>query len=232
VTVHQTLLPDLNRTDVGLVVVGEWALPAPERQRAAADAAILAWDSVPWPPGLLSHSVLLGTDGGTVLHYQQWSGEHACREFVGTARRAWVRVVDDAVAGIDRRGVVGYLPPRSHVFATNQVPGCIVVISREFVGPDLARARRWVEAMFDVPGGVAPQRGLLSAHLHVSTDGARALNYAQWTTEDAHRELVDSTPDRIAESPPMRQVETWPGLTRTTVVRYHPHRSVAAPANA
>jgi hypothetical protein len=220
---------DLDRGGVGLALVGEWALDTPRRQQAAADAAIAAWQHVGWPAGLLSHSCLLGGDGQTVLHYMQWADEPACREFVATDRARWTRAVDEAVPEISRRGVVAYLPPRGRSFDSTLAPGCVVVVTREFDGPDLRRARRWVDAMFDVPGGDAPLPGMISAHLHVSTDGARAINVAQWTTEDAHRALIAGQQQRLKESPRMQQVENWPGLKRTTFKRYRPYKSATAP---
>lgn len=222
-------LAPIVRPDVGFVLVGEWTLDTPDRQRAAADAALDAWGRVAWPAGLLSHSCLLGTDDSVVLQYMQWTSTDACRAFVASDRSAWRRAVDSAVPGIERQGVAGYEPPRHRVDAEDQVPGCVVAVTREFDGPDLERARRWVDAIFDVPGGGEPVPGLISAHFHIAVDGARVLNVAQWTTEQAHRAMADGAAQRIEADAAMRRVERWPGLERTSFERYRPHRSVGAP---
>lgn len=59
------------------------------------------------------------------------------------------------------------------------------------------------------------------------------LNFAQWTSEQAHQALVDSTPERVASNSALRRVEeTWPGLKHTTVSRYRPYRYVEGGATA
>lgn len=210
------LVPDVARPDVGLVAFEQWTVGTPERQRAAADATLAAWRDVSWPAGLLSHSCLLGADGETVAHYSQWASEQARRAFVNAD-------VPDA----EHHCAIEYWPPRHRIDAT-LTPECIVLIHREFDGPDLERARRWVDAMFAVPP-TDPPPGLISAHMHVSTDGARALNYAQWTSEDAHRALVERTARRLEENPKFRAVESWPELVRTWFERYRPCWSIAGP---
>lgn len=232
VTANTLEFADVERAEAGFVLVSEWTVAAPEAQRPAADAAIDAWEHVPWPPGLLSHTCLIGTDGETVLHYSQWTSNDACREFVGTDRPAWARAVDDAEAGIDHRGVVGYELYRSRVADRSApVPGCIVVVTREFDGPDLARARKLVDVMFELPDGV-PTPGLISAHFHISTYGARVLNYALWASEDAHRAAFENPPSKVEQSAEWQDVHSWPGLTSTAFKRYQPYRCIAAPPPA
>jgi len=80
--------PDVTRPDVGLVLVGEWNVATPERQRVAVDAAMAAWDDVPWPEGLLAHHGFVGIDNASVLHYIQWTSEEAIRAFQRTTRPA------------------------------------------------------------------------------------------------------------------------------------------------
>lgn len=214
--------------DVGLALVGEWSTSSSAQQRAAADAAINAWQRVPWPAGLLSYSCMLGTGGYTVLHYSQWADEDACRAFVATDRPQWVRAVDAAAPGIQHRRVTGYRLYRSRYDST-QTPECIILVTRQFDAPDIGRAREWVEAIFAVPGGDRPLPGLIAAHFHLSTDGARVLNYAEWASEDAYRSGTAGAAQRIQDNPQMRRVESWPGLTHTTVRRYHPYRSITTP---
>ena len=66
-------------------------------------------------------------------------------------------------------------------------PGCIVAVSVEFDGPDEARQRAWVDAVFDaLASEPEPPAGGIGAHFHVSTDGTRVLNYAEWVDEASH----------------------------------------------
>jgi hypothetical protein len=88
-------LPQVTHPDAGLVLVGEWGTSGAAHQRAAADAALGAWEAVPAPEGLLSYGCLLGEDDRTLLHYVQWSGEDAARAFVSTDR--WAAAVGEAV---------------------------------------------------------------------------------------------------------------------------------------
>lgn len=224
-------VPRVDRPGVGLVLVAEWVLPTPARGCEAADAAVDAWRRMPWPRGLIAHACLLGTDEPTVLHYTQWTGEGPCRAFTRTGRPRWARAVDAAAPGIECRDVTGYRLHRSrHDDVAAWPPGCVVAVSREFDGPDLARARAWTDAIFAVPSGATPLPGLISAHFHVGTDGTRVLNYAEWTSEEAHRAVTAGAEERIEADPDMSRVESWPGLVRTTVRRFRPYRGLGRPA--
>jgi hypothetical protein len=221
---------EVTRPDVGLVAVAEWSTARP-RQQAVADAALDAWKRVGWPAGLLSHWCLLGADESSVLHYIQSADEQAVRRFVATGKPEWARAVADAEPPFQRHGVVGYQVYRGRYFAASpEVPGCVVTIKREFDGADPARARAWVDAMFAATGDDTPFPGAIAAHMHVSVDGARVLNFAQWTSEQAHQALVESTPRRLAGNRAWRRAEeSWPRLERTTMRRYRPYRYVERP---
>lgn len=196
--------PDVTRSDVRLVHVTEC-------EAAHLDAVLDAWNQAPWPPGLLSRWCLLGEDGDSVLTYLQSADETA------THPSRW-------------DGTIEYQVYRGRCFTTPRTPGCVVAIQREFDGPDLLRARAWVDAMFAATGDDPPLPGLIAAHMHVSTDGARVLNLTQWASAEAHQALLDSTAPRLAANPEWRQVEeAWPGLERTTVRRYRPYRYAEHP---
>jgi hypothetical protein len=60
---------------------------------------------------------------------------------------------------------------------------------------------------------------MLSAHVHVSVDGSRVLNYAEWTSEDAHRNAVENPPAELATSTQWRHAHAWPGLKSTMFKR-------------
>jgi hypothetical protein len=76
-TIVRDVLPDVTRPDVGTVLVSPWLVGTPERQRAAADATIAAWERIPWPEALISLNCLVGADGTTVLNYEQWTSDEA-----------------------------------------------------------------------------------------------------------------------------------------------------------
>jgi hypothetical protein len=228
VVAESRTVPEVTRSDVGMVAVAEWSTDTQARQRAVADAAIEAWNHMEWPEGLLSHACLLGTDGRTVMHYIQSADEEAARWFVSSGKVAWTRAVEDAAPPFQRHGVVGYRVYRGQYFTVStSAPGCVVAVRREFDGPDPQRARAWVDAMFAATGDAAPLPGMIAAHMHVSVDGSRVLNLAQWTSEQAHQALVDGASDRMAENPALRQLEkAWPGLEHTTIRRNRPYRYV------
>ncbi|WP_119460345.1 antibiotic biosynthesis monooxygenase [Rhodospirillaceae bacterium SYSU D60014] len=221
-------LPDITRPDVGTVLVSPWLVDTPERQQAAVEATIAAWESAPWPHGFLSLSCFVSSDGETVLNYAQWTSDEAHHEFVRTQRPTLVRGIDDAVPGIERPGVVRYRLYRSHVSdGPPRTADCIVIISIQANGPE--RARQWIDTVLDaLKAETDPHAGLISAHFHISIDGTRILNYAEWTDEQAHREALErSGPGTIGSAPAWRQVQTMPGVTHIGFKRYRLQRSLS-----
>src|ERR1700738_4530467 len=95
-------LPDIRRPDARTVLVSDWSVGTPERQRATAEAFVAAWERGLWPRGLLSTNLFASMDGETVLNYAQWSSDETYDEFVRTDRRSRVEQIDRAVPGIKR----------------------------------------------------------------------------------------------------------------------------------
>jgi len=219
---------DLARAEAGLAVVGEWATAGPEQQRRAADAALRAWQEAPWPPGLLAHACLLDTDGRGILHWSQWTGEDASAAFAGTGRARWITAVDRAAPGIRHRGARGYRRYRSTTAPARQVrPRCLVTVTAEFDGPDRRRQREWVDGVFAAGGTEpSPADGLIAAHFHLSTDGLRVLNLAEWTSQQAHREAAARPGPKVRTA-----TRDFPGVTRLTVRRFVPY-GTAGPGTA
>jgi hypothetical protein len=216
----------LTRDDAGLVLIGEWAVSDPELQRAAADAAVDAWGVHAWPDGLRAHHCLLGEDGRTVLHHLQWADAPAARAFAATGRPAWKRFVDDVVPGIMHRGATAYRRYRDTVALPTPPPtGCLVTVTVDFDGSDPRRPRAWVDNVFRAAGtaNASVQSGMLAAHFHVSVDGSRALNLAEWTTAEAHRDAVAGPTTGFRA-----RVRAFPGVTRNVTRRYVPYRQLAA----
>jgi hypothetical protein len=106
--------------------------------------------------------------------------------------------------------------------------GCVVIVDREFDQPDREQAQRWVDSMFALPEPDEPNLGAIAAYFHISTDRARVVNFAQWTTEHAHRQISFSTVEELdtalKDKPDWRAVESAPNLVRTKFRRYHTFR--------
>ncbi|MEJ8656454.1 antibiotic biosynthesis monooxygenase [Streptomyces sp. MS1.AVA.4] len=234
-TAYLSARPDLTRSGVGSVKVSTWHVGTPERQRAAVEAIDRAWRLRDWPDvGLLSYSVYTSNDGTALLHYSQWTGEDAYQEFSRTFRDERNDEIDAAVPGIERLGLHTYELYRSgrSPEADLRVPGCVVIVEIGFDGPDPARQRDWVDAVFTaLEGDPHPHPGGISAHFHLGTDGTRVLNYAEWESERAHQEALEAPGDGVGSpTEEWERVRHHPGLTGSRVTRYTPALSLSAGA--
>lgn len=218
-------VPDVERDGVGMVLVGEWTVRQGD-QRRAADAALAAWPADAPPDGMLAHHCLLGEDGATVLHYQQWSDPEACRAFVDAGRPRWLASLDAQVPGIAHRRATAYQVYRSTEPSPDAPPcGCLVTVTVDFDGPDGQRQRDWIDTVFTASGTdrAAPAAGLIAAHFHVGLDGTRVLNLAAWSTGDAHRRAA-ATP-----APKLRTAtQRFPGVAGSAARRFTPYRGITA----
>ncbi|MFD9603736.1 antibiotic biosynthesis monooxygenase [Streptomyces sp. NPDC059970] len=227
--------PDLARNDVGLVKASTWDVGTPERQRQTVEAIRKAWDSREWPhPGLLSYTVHVGEDGKTLFHYTQWSGEQAYQDFFRHGRDERNADIDAAVPGIRRLGLHTLELYRSAGLGEEREPGCVVIVDVEFDGADKARQRDWVDTVFEALGtDPAPAPGGISGHFHVSTDGTRVLNYAEWESARAHADALAAPGDGVgSRTPQWEQVRSYPGVSGGGVHRYTPALSMRPRAGA
>ncbi|UUU34768.1 antibiotic biosynthesis monooxygenase [Streptomyces sp. CA-210063] len=217
--------PVLDRPDVGAPFFSTWRVGTPLRQRQTVEAIADTWERRPWPAdGLLGYFIYTAEDGSGLLHYSQWADEQAYEAFVRTRRQERNDAIDTAVPGIERVGLGRYRHYRSLTRDDRaaRVPGCVVIVDVEFDGPDPARQRAWVDAVEEALSVEPnPHPGGISTHFHVSTDGTRVLNYAEWETAQDHMDALAAPGDGIG--PPTRlwqRVQTWPGLKSSTVNRY------------
>ncbi|MET9924716.1 MULTISPECIES: antibiotic biosynthesis monooxygenase [unclassified Streptomyces] len=234
-TVQFTDRPDPGRADAGIVKASTWGVGTPERQRQVVDAIRKAWESRAWPhAGLLSYSVLVGEDGATLLHHSQWTGELAYQDFVRESRDARNDDIDAAVPGIERRDLHTYELYRSglRTQGDSREPGCVVIVDVEFAGPDPARQRDWVDTVFEALGADPhTPAGGIAAHFHVSTDGTRVLNYAEWESAEHHIAALAAPGDGVGSPSPLwERVLKYPGVTGGGVNRYTPALSMEAGA--
>lgn len=66
---------------------------------------------------------------------------------------------------------------------------------------------------------VTLHHGGISGHFHVSLDGTRVLNYAEWVDEASHIEAVGGI-GSIGRGPAWRRVQTMPGVENLGFRRY------------
>jgi hypothetical protein len=200
-------LPDPARTDAGVVLAAERAAGGADRLVATADAVIAAWRSEPWPDGLLSYALFLDTDGDLLLHYAQWTG--------GTLLPHLAHLSDHTEYRLYRGG-------RS---SDDAVPGAIVAVRVDT--DDDVLARTWVDAVFEAldHDGDLPSGGL-GGFFHISTDGRRVLNYAEWVSADAHKNALAATGRGISQGPLWDKVQTMPGVRPQSVTRYRLYKTL------
>ncbi|MFF5568727.1 antibiotic biosynthesis monooxygenase [Streptomyces sp. NPDC012623] len=226
-SVQLTTVPDPARSGVGAVMVSTWRLMTPARQRAAVEAVSRVWRAHAWPDaGLLSYSVAVGEDGETLLNYTQWSDAEVHRRFARASRDERVAEIDAAVPDIERLGLGRYEPYRSapRTPGDTRVPGCIVIVEVEFDDSDPANRTRWVDAVLEAlatDSGLPP--GGISAHFHLSTDGTRVLNYAEWESAEAHVAALCAPGEGVGgPTEQWARVRNHPGLKGSSVKRYTP----------
>lgn len=224
--------PDLTRPEAGASLFSTWRVGTPLRQKQTVEATGTTWERRPWPSdGLLAYHVYTGHDGSTLLHHSQWRSEQACEAFVlrpaagspQARRQERVDEIDTAVPGIERLELGRYRRHRSGRREDDpRVPGCIVVVDIEFEGPDPDRQRAWVDAVFEaLKSEPNPHPGGMSAHFHLSTDGTRVLNYAEWESAQAHADALAAPGNGVGSATELwHRVQNWPGLKGSTVSRY------------
>lgn len=201
-------LPDPARPGV-VVHSGERVSRSP---RVTADAVIEAWRNRPGPSGLVAHSLYLDTDGDLIRDYSQWTTERACDDF--RRSRAY-----SAVLGGERRDDAKYRLYRGSRTDTGPTPGAIVVVRADTDGPAVARA--WVDSVFEaLEHDEHLPAGGLGAFFHISTDGRRVLNYAEWTSPEAHRRALAATGRGISQGPLWDKVQNTPGVRPRSVTRF------------
>jgi Antibiotic biosynthesis monooxygenase len=109
-------------------------------------------------------------------------------------------------------------------------PGCLVLVEVEFAGADEARQRRWVDAVLDaLDSETDPPTGGIAGHFHLSIDGTRAINYAEWVDEQAHRQAIEASGEgTVNRGPKWRLLRDFPGIKSSQVTRFHLIHMVSA----
>jgi hypothetical protein len=221
--------PVVDRPDAGIVAVTEFQTGTAERQQALLDASTAAWTGLEWPRTMLSLTWLTSLDGEKALAYVQWESDAEFAAYARTHRPVLTERLRGALPGVDLTPPTFYRRYRSGTRPDAPEPGCIVVVSVAFDGPDEARQRAWIDAVFDALAAEAElPPGGISGHFHLSTDGTRVLNYAEWVDAESHRAALErSGQGAIGSGAAWRRVQTFPGMTSSDVTRYRIARSLA-----
>jgi hypothetical protein len=160
-----------------------------------------------WPDGLVSFTGY--TNENSWFSYEQWATEP---EPDGSEFRLY------------RSGTRPDAAVPNHI-----APGCIVLVSVEFDGPDEDRLKRWVDLVFEALGDEkTPHPGGISAHFHLSEDCTRIANYAEWRSVADHIEAIESSGQgAVGKSPKFKDVKAFPGVVAGGFQRFRPvvHRT-------
>lgn len=218
--------PDLTRPDVEAPFFSTWRVGTPERQRETVDAIAAAWERRPWPAtgGLGGYYVYTGHDGSTLLHHSQWAREQDFEAFVKVQRQERVDEIDTVVPGIERVALDRYRRYRSRERAAGdlRVPGLVLIGRIDFAEGSAERRREFVDLVLDaLADPPESDRGLISAHFHLSQDGTHVLNYAEWESADSYDEAIASSGAGLGSSEPAwERVRTYPAVKSFTGSRY------------
>jgi hypothetical protein len=224
--------PDITRPDAGLVVVGEFQVGGTTEQQRLFDASRAAWDTLPWPSTLLAITWLASTDGQRALAYVQWRDDSEFESYGRTHRPMLATRLKDAVPSLEVTAPVFYRRYRSGTRPDAPAPGCIVAVSVEFDGPDEARQRAWVDTVFDaLDAEPSPPAGGIAGHFHVSLDGTRVFNYAEWVDEASHVAAIERAgTGGIGAGPKWQAVRAFPGVKGSRFTRYRVDRRLVPPS--
>lgn len=168
------------------VVTTQWDVGDRSGQRRVADALMMAWGTL--PAGCQSVECLLSTDGKEVLTYESWESTRAYESAIGMGR------VTAGEAAVDRAAVVvrsestisrahGIRPPAP---PGGPYAGCVVVVAISTASA--VHQQRAADMIAELSDQGEP--GALGGHVLFSTDGCRVHLFAEWTSEEAHREAL------------------------------------------
>lgn len=217
--------PDLARPDALAPFFSTWRVGTPERQRETVEVIAATWERRAWPAeGGLGYFVYAGHDGTTLLHHSQWAREQDYEAFVKTQRQERVDEIDTAVPGIERVALDRYRRYRSHERAAGdtRVAGLVVIVRIDFEEGGVEERRPWVDLVLDALT-VPPEsdRGLISAHFHLSQDGTHVLNYAEWESAESYDAAGAAPGEGIGSpGPEWERIRTYPAVKEFTARRY------------
>lgn len=208
-----TTPPDVRRPDSTSVHLAQRYVPDRGSGVEALHEAVAQWQAAPWPAGVLSASAFLSTDHDTVLTYVQTAGPAAHSDFTA------------GLKGLAGAETVGYRLHRAIVLDDGPAaPASFVVATFDVDGPDPQEriVASIAGALATAPPGQHP--GMISANFHLSTDGTRVINYAEWTSDEAHVAFLDGA----TRAATLRATHDTPGVRPIGFKRYHLLHSLTA----
>ncbi|MEU3692469.1 hypothetical protein [Streptomyces narbonensis] len=207
--------PDITRSDSRAVYMSYWFVEGADQGRAVLDEIMDAWDGTPRPDGILSFACYLSTGNDVVLTYAQCTDDSVYRPFTRGLNLPAGPASTDAIEYRLHRDVL--------IDPTGQAPGAMVAASFDVDGSE--RQRSIVDAIVsNVESASADeQEGLIAAHFHLSVDGSRVLNFAEWTDDEAHIEFLGGELSRRS----LEIANEMPGVRPLGFRRYHLYRSLA-----
>jgi hypothetical protein len=226
--------PTVDDPAVGIVAVTSFAVGTPERLATLLDASAAAWRTLPWPETLAGITWLASLDGAHALAYVQWTSDAEFDAYGRTHRPVLAAHFAAALPDVRPAPPVFYRRYRSGTRPHAPAPGCVVIVSVEFDAADEARQRAWIDTVFEAMAAeTSPPAGGIAGHFHVSTDGRRVLNYAEWVDEASHAAaLARSAQGTVGIGPKWQDVRAFPGVVSSGVRRYQLARRLAPAAGA
>ncbi len=209
---RRSVMPDVTRPDVRAIYLSHWYVPDPDRGRAVLDEIADVWERTPWPVGMLTFSCYLSSGGDTVLTYTQCSRDDVYRRFVRSLPVAAARVepVEYRLAG----SVL--LSPAAGP------PAAVVTASFDVDGPE---RQRFIVDSVSAHLRRAPAdeyAGLIASHFHVSVDGTRVINFAEWISDETHETFLEGATRYGA----LRIANETPGVRPIGYTRYGLYRGL------
>ena len=144
-------------------------------------------------PGYIANAIHRSLDGLRVVNYVQWQSQADYEVYINNR--------DIALA----TKITGFFAPDSHLYeifmsepADSQIQ--ITVNMPELINfgifrlKDSANQPRFLEATAEAIRQISGQAGLINTHFHRSLDGARAINYGLWSSQELYAKMTVNPP--------------------------------------
>ncbi|MGW0671828.1 hypothetical protein [Streptomyces sp. NPDC002746] len=212
--VQRAAAPDIDREDVHTVFMSHWHVAGEDRGRAVLDEIADAWEGTSRPADVLSFSCYLstGSDHFTVMTYAQCTRPDGYRPFIRSLPAEAARVEP-----------VEYRLHRSVLLAPETGPAAAVVIASFDV--DGRERQEYIVSSVTENIEKSPrteQGGLIASHFHLSIDGTRVINFAEWTSDQEHITFLEGATRHRS----LRLATDTPGVRPIGFTRYHLYRAI------
>lgn len=144
-------------------------------------------------PGYVANAIHRSFDGLRVVNYVQWQ--------CGADYEAYINNGDIALAS----RITGFFAPDSHlyeIFISEPADSQMQIAAGTgglinfgiFKLKEPAAQARFLEATTEAVRLVGGQAGLVTTHFHRSLDGARAINYGLWSSQQEYAKMNENPP--------------------------------------